>query len=94
MENSDPWIFFDKCTIQIKIHGGVERNFIYVRYVPDLNKNLISLDTQQSLGYRYIDAGGGLKISVGALVSMKARTYDMLYILLGFTIKPVATILL
>ena len=42
-----------------------------IRYVPDLKKNLISLGTLDSKGYKVTMEGGILKVIQGALVTMK-----------------------
>jgi hypothetical protein len=44
-------------TIKIKMHDGIVRTLTNVRNIPDLKKNLISLDTLDSLGYKYFGEG-------------------------------------
>ena len=68
-------------TVRIKIFDGVVSTLGDVRHVPDLKRNLISLSTFDAKGYKYIDEGGVLKISKGALVVMKGHQKTiMLYI--------------
>ena len=58
-------------SVQIKMFDGVIRKLNDVRYVPDLKKNLISLDVLDASGYRIILEGGNLKVARGALVAIK-----------------------
>ena len=50
---------------------GVVRTLGDVRHILDLKRNLISLSTLDSKGYKYTSEGGVLKISKGALAVMK-----------------------
>ncbi|KAH0635804.1 hypothetical protein KY289_035719 [Solanum tuberosum] len=81
--NNAPCKVLGKGTIQIRMYDGVVRTLTDVRYVPDLKKNHISLGTIESLGWKYTGEGGVMKISLGALVIMKARRSGTLYTLLG-----------
>ena len=40
-------------TIRIKMFDGIIRTLSHVRHVPNLKKNLISLSTIDSQGYKY-----------------------------------------
>ena len=60
-------------TIKIRMFDGIVRTLGDVRHVPDLKKNLISLNTLDSRGYRYIGECGFLKISKESLVVMKGQ---------------------
>ena len=74
-------------TIKIKMYDGVIKTLGDVRHVPDLKRNLISLSTLDSKGYKYISEGGVLKISRGSLVVMKGHKQAAnLYILQGSVI--------
>lgn len=42
-----------------------------VRHVPTLNRNIISLSTFDSKGYKYTGEGGVLKVSKGSRVVLK-----------------------
>ncbi|KAH0743926.1 hypothetical protein KY290_031919 [Solanum tuberosum] len=74
------------------MHDGVVRTFTDVIYVPDLKKNLISLGTLESLGCKYTGEGELMKISIGALVIVKAHRSGTLYTLLGSTITCAVTV--
>ena len=64
-----------------------------MKHVPDVKRNLISLSTFNSKGYKYTGEGGALKVSKGALVVMKGhkRTVN-LYILQGTIVTSDATV--
>ncbi|KAK3030465.1 hypothetical protein RJ639_039150 [Escallonia herrerae] len=68
-------------SIQIRMHYGIVRNLIDVRYVPELRKNLISLGTLDSNGCSYRATGGVMRIMKGALVVMKGLKQNSLYLL-------------
>ncbi|KAG8500272.1 hypothetical protein CXB51_004359 [Gossypium anomalum] len=71
-------------TIKVKMFDGVVRTLSDVRHVPELKRNLISLSTLDSKGYRYTVESGVLKISKGSLVVMKGqRKIVKLYVLQG-----------
>lgn len=59
-------------SVQIKTHDGSIRTLTNVRYVPDLKRNLISLGTLESLGYKYFAKGAVLKVSTGVRTILKA----------------------
>ncbi|KAG8483625.1 hypothetical protein CXB51_023496 [Gossypium anomalum] len=68
--------------IKVKKFDGVVRTLSDVRHVPKLKRNLISLSTLDSKGYRYTAKSGVLKISKGSLVVMKGqRKTAKLYVL-------------
>jgi len=52
-------------TIKIKTDDGVVRTLSNVRHVPNLKRNLISLDTLESKRCKYSTKGGVLKVSKG-----------------------------
>ncbi|KAG8485555.1 hypothetical protein CXB51_018931 [Gossypium anomalum] len=80
-------------TIKVKMFDGVVRTLSDVRYVPELKRNLISLSTLDSKGYRYTAKSGVLKISKGSLVVMKGqRKTAKLYVLQGSTITGDAAV--
>ena len=60
-------------TIRIKLFDGIVRTLGDVKHVPDLKRNLISLSTLNSNGYKYTGEGGALKVSKGDLVVMKGH---------------------
>ncbi|KAG8472574.1 hypothetical protein CXB51_034372 [Gossypium anomalum] len=80
-------------TIKVKIFDGVVRTLSDIRYVPELKRNLISLSTLDSKGYRYTAESGVLKISKGSLVVMKGqRKTAKLYVLQGSTVTGDAAV--
>ncbi|KAG8499626.1 hypothetical protein CXB51_006086 [Gossypium anomalum] len=80
-------------TIKVKMFDGVVRTLSDVWYVPELKRNLISLSTLDSKGYRYTAERGVLKISKGSLVVMKGqRKTAKLYVLQGSTVTGDAAV--
>ncbi|KAG8479138.1 hypothetical protein CXB51_029778 [Gossypium anomalum] len=80
-------------TIKVKMFDGVVRTLSDVRHVPELKRNLISLSTLDSKGYRYTTESGVLKISKGSLVVMKGqRKTAKLYVLQGSTVTGDAAV--
>ncbi|KAG8489524.1 hypothetical protein CXB51_017540 [Gossypium anomalum] len=74
-------------TIKVKMFDGVVRTLSDVRHVPELKRNLISLSTFNSKGYRYTTESEVLKISKGSLIVMKwQRKTAKLYVLQGSTV--------
>ena len=68
-------------SIKIRMHNGIVIPLSNVRHVPDLKKNLISLDTFDSNGYKFSVEGGVLRVNKGSLVMMKGKKVNTLYIL-------------
>ena len=64
---------------------GVIRTLTYVRHVPELKKNLISLGVLDSCGHKFTCFDGTLNVSKGALMVMKAQRMGNLYKLVGRT---------
>ena len=58
-------------TIKLKHHDGIVRELSNVWYVPALKKNLISLGALESNGFNVNMSDGVLKVTKGALVTMK-----------------------
>ena len=56
-----------------------------VRYIPKLEKNLISLGTLESKGFTIIMQNGILKVVSGALMVMKGIRRNILYLYQGST---------
>ena len=72
-------------SISLKNHDGSTRVLTDVRYIPKLEKNLISLGTLESKGFTIIMQNGILKVVSGALVVMKGIRRNNLYIYQGST---------
>ena len=51
--------------VRIRMHGTV-KTLKNVRHVPDLKRNLISLGTLDSLGYKYSGGGGVIRVNEGS----------------------------
>ena len=72
-------------SISLKNHDGSTRVLTDVRYIPKLEKNLISLGTLESKGFTIIMQNGILKVVSGALVVMKGIRRNNLYLYQGST---------
>ncbi|KAG8478507.1 hypothetical protein CXB51_028390 [Gossypium anomalum] len=80
-------------TIKVKMFDGIVRTLSDVQHVPELKRNLISLSTLDSKGYRYTAESGVLKISKGSLIVMKGqRKTAKLYVLEGSTVTGDAAV--
>ncbi|KAM1838444.1 hypothetical protein ACFX14_020106 [Malus domestica] len=79
-------------TVRLKLHDGMVKELTGVRYVPNLKKNLISLGTLESKGFRFHSDGQTLKVTYGALVVMKAPRCGHLYLLQGSTVTGEASV--
>ncbi|KAG8491200.1 hypothetical protein CXB51_014356 [Gossypium anomalum] len=74
-------------TIKVKMFDGVVRTLSDVRHVLELKRNLISLSTLDSKGYKYTAESGVLKISKGSFIVMKGQRKTVkLYVLQGSTV--------
>ena len=72
-------------SISLKNHDGSTRVLIDVRYIPKLEKNLISLGILESKGFTIILQKGIRKVVSGALVVMKGIRRNNLYLYQGST---------
>ena len=72
-------------SISLKNHDGSTRVLTDVRYIPKLEKNLISLGTLESKGFTIILQNGILKVVSGALVVMKGIRRNNLHLYQGST---------
>ena len=77
-------------SISLKNHDGSTRVLTDVRYIPKLEKNLISLGTLESKGFTIIMQNGILKVVSGALVVMKCISRNNLYHYQGSTVAGTA----
>ncbi|KAG8498521.1 hypothetical protein CXB51_004926 [Gossypium anomalum] len=74
-------------TIKFKMFDEVVRTLSDVQHVPELKRNLISLSTLDSKGYKYTVESEVLEISKGSLFGMKGqRKTAKLYALQGSTV--------
>ena len=60
-------------TIRIKRFDGIFITLGDVKHIPYLKRNLLSLSTLNSKGYKYTSEGRALKVSKAALVMMKGQ---------------------
>ena len=72
-------------SISLKNHDGSTRVLTDVRYIPKLEKILISLGTLETKGFTIIMKNGILKVVSGALVVMKGIRENNLYLYQGST---------
>jgi hypothetical protein len=79
-------------TIRIRMHDGIVRTLKNIQHIPDLKKNLISLGTLDSLGYKYSGEGGVIRVSKCPLVMMQGNKVDGLYFLQGSTVTGLVDI--
>jgi hypothetical protein len=80
-------------SIMVKMYDDTVRMLTYVRHVPELRKNLVSLGALYFGGYKFIVQGGVLKVSKGILVVMKDKKVRNLYQLEGRTESDQGTII-
>jgi hypothetical protein len=74
-------------SVQIKAHDGMTRMLQNVRYIPGMSRNLISLSTLNTEGFKYSGLGGVLKVSKGFLVCLVGDMISAkLYVLRGSTL--------
>jgi 5'-3' exoribonuclease 2 len=55
-------------SVQIKTHDGMTRTLAGVKHIPTMVRNLISLSTLDSEGYKYRGGNKVLKVSRGSLI--------------------------
>ena len=73
-------------SIQLKLDDGTVKTLSFVRHVPELKRNLISLGTLDEVGYTCKIESGGMKITRGSYVAMKGIKKGGLYVLLCETL--------
>jgi len=73
-------------TIQIKMFDVMVRELKEVRYVPQLKKNLISVEALETLGLVVSIKNGVPKMTKGSMVVLKAVRQNNLYYLKGSTV--------
>nr|CAD1835774.1 unnamed protein product [Ananas comosus var. bracteatus] len=92
MENYSKCTVIGIGTVRVQMFDGVVRTISDVRHVLDMRKNLISLGTLDTKGFKCSSADGLMKVAKGNLVVMKAKLSDMLYILQGSTVTGSAAV--
>ena len=84
-DNNNPREIVGIGSVQIRTHDGMIRTLTYVRHIPGMARNLISLSTLD--GYKHFGSGGVLKVTKGSLVHMIGDMNSAkLYVLRGSTI--------
>ena len=94
LANNQPCKIAGIGSISLKNPDGSTRVLTDVRYIPKLEKNLISLGTLESKGFTIILQNGILKVVSGALVVMKGIRRNNLYLYQGSTIVGTTTTVL
>ena len=78
-------------TIKLRMFDGIIR-IIECWYVTKMKRNLISLPTLDSQGFKFHGENGVLKVCRGSMVLMKGKLDTKLYILQGSTIAGEASV--
>jgi 5'-3' exoribonuclease 2 len=65
MGDNSPCTVVGMGTVQIKMFDGVVRTLTEVRHVPSMSRNLISLSTLDTKGYKYYAGDGVMKVTKG-----------------------------
>ena len=91
MGNDEACKIFGMGKIKLKLHDGTVRNLIEVRYIPNLKKNLMSVDFLEFKGFKITMEKGILTVSYGAFVALRAARKRNMYFLDGSTIVGEAT---
>lgn len=73
-------------TIGFKLHNGTENTLHQVRYIPELKRNLISLEFQEMNGYSFKTENSVLKVMKRSLTIMKGIRKNGLYSLQRSTV--------
>jgi len=73
-------------TILIKMFDGMEQELKDVRYIPQLKRNLISVDALKALSLEVSIRDGVLKMVKGSIVVLKGVQHNYLYYLKGSTV--------
>jgi hypothetical protein len=78
-------------SVQIKTHDGMTRTLTGVKHIPTMARNLISLSTLNSEGYKYRGGNKVLEVSIGSLIHMIGDMNSAkLYVLRGSTLPGIA----
>lgn len=68
-------------TIKVKNEEGLTVVLSNVRYIPDMDRNLLSLGTFEKAGYGFESRNGVLSIKAGDKSILTGRRYDTLYLM-------------
>jgi len=67
----------------MRMFDGHVRTLTNVRHVPDLKKNLLSLEALVARGYKFPGADGAIKVTKGYMMILKGEQTANLYKLTG-----------
>jgi hypothetical protein len=82
-------------SVHINTHDGMTRTLIGIKHIPNMVRNLISLNTLDSEGYKYRGGNKVLKVSKGSLIHMIGDMNSAkLYVLRGSTLPGISAVLL
>lgn len=68
-------------TVRVKNEAGLSVLLTNVRYIPEMDRNLLSLGTMEKDGYKFESENGILTIKAGDQILLTGRRYDTLYLL-------------
>ena len=73
-------------TVLIKMFDGMVRELKDIRYVFQIKKNLISVETLEEQGPEFSDRDGVLKVLKGSMIVLKGVKHNNLYYLKDNTV--------
>ena len=73
-------------TVRIKHYDGIEKVLEDVRYIPELKKNLLSLEMLDKSRYTFKSKPNSLRVARGPLTVMKGTIKNGLYTFIGQTV--------
>jgi len=69
--------------IRMRMFDGQVRTLTNVQRVPDLKKNILSLEALEARGYKFSGTDGGIKVTKGSMRILKGERTTNLYKLTG-----------
>ncbi|CAM6109625.1 unnamed protein product [Calypogeia fissa] len=85
MENDHSCQIVGIGSVKIRMFDGTIRLLMNARHIPDMKRNLISLEILDSKGYYWNVVGGVLQVMAGASIILKGNKCRNLYVLEGNT---------
>ena len=86
MGNDHPCQILGIGSMKIQMFDGKVQTLRNVRYIPDMRKNLISLDVLDTNGHQWEVTDGVLQVKAGGKVILKGKRHKNLYVLEGNTV--------
>jgi len=74
------------CTVLIKMFDGMVKELKDARYIPQMKKNLLSIETLELQGLEFSSRDRVLKMLKGSIVVLKGVKRSNLYYLKGNTV--------